>query len=350
MPSHIQRGQARTTGDTVEIVDYLKVARRRVWIILVIPLLAAAGVLLQGQVAATQYQATSYVFAPDVLGGNQFSGPAGVVQWVNEFSATALSPRVTESVARTTGVPASAIANGVEVAQVEHSAQLLLSFSWPDKDLARAVVQQVAMATPRALFTPQVTQAERALRQSQDSLESVNQKFFNAATSWEGTRPDVVYAGRLRELINLQGTRARISAKDQAALAATDAKIAQLKAELVVLGQDVLELQGLRAERQAATNVLARAQEDLQIAKATFAGASGAATRARVTPGPASPTLVKGLLSAVVAGLIIAFCLVAALELLRTRRVREPVPASRRPAERTAFSRVADMAAGSRDG
>jgi hypothetical protein len=306
----------------VEIVDYLKGARNRLWIIVVIPLLAAAGVLGHWQLTAKSYDATAYVFAPDALAGtgNQFSGPAGIANWVNQFSATAVSPKVTRRVAESTGVPATVIAQRLRVTQLHQSGQLEISFSWSDATVANAVVKHEAMATPKALFAPQVAVAKHAMAQTQDSLQGVNQNILDASTAWGYTRPDLLYTRSLAALVDLENARKDISAEDVAATAAADAKVTRAKARVAALQQDVVEFENLNAQRQAATTVLARAQENLQTTQAQYSGALGAVTVLPVRPAQLSSVLLKSVLAAVVAGLLIAFCLIAALELVGTSR------------------------------
>jgi uncharacterized protein involved in exopolysaccharide biosynthesis len=319
----------------VEIVDYLKAAGSRLWIILIIPVLAAAGVLGHWQLTAKTYDATAYVFAPDVFAatGNQFSGPAGTASWVNQFSATAVSPQVTHRVAAATGVPAATIAQGLKVTQVQQSGQLEIRFSWTDPSVANEVVKREATATPKALFAPQVAQAKHALAETQDSLQAVNQDILNASTAWGRTRPDLRYAERLTALAELVRTRRAINAGDVATLAVVDAKIARVRARVAVLQRDVVEFSTLKAQRQAATTVLARAQVNLQLARAEYAGAVGAVTVLPVKPARLSSVLLKGVLAAVVAGLLVGLCLIAALELLRSPREALPAPVA--PTERT---------------
>ncbi|HET6625230.1 MAG TPA: hypothetical protein VFG63_02470 [Nocardioidaceae bacterium] len=313
----------------MEIFDYLKVARRRLWVIVVIPLLAGAGVLGYWQLSAKDYQATAYVFAPDLLAGtgSQFSGPAGVANWVNEFTATAVSPRVTRRVAAQADIPVADIKQGLEVTQLEASGQLQVSFSWTDGAVANKVVEGVATATPRALFRPRLAQAEHALAESESSLEESYQDSLAAATARGNTRPDLLYQGRMSTLVDLENARADIPAGDVAATRAADAQITRVKEQLAALEQEVVEYQNLNAQRKAATTVLARAQEEVQSAQTAYDGASGAVTLLPVQPPRLASVLLNGVLAAVVAGLVIAFCLVAALEILRTRRPTTPEPA-----------------------
>lgn len=306
----------------MEVVDYLQLARRRLRIIVAVPLLAAVGVLAHAQFAATSYQAGAYVFAPQALAGagNQFSGPAGVTEWVNEFSAAAVSPRVVRRVARTSGVPAQAIAQGLQVTQQQQSGQLLDTFSSTEPGAATKVVKQDALATSEALFRPPVRLASRALAHAQASLQAATQRTLRATTSWGRTRPDLQYAGRLRALTGLEQVRASIRRGDGVDRAAADAQVARVRAQVAALQRDVMEFQNLRAQSSAATTVLAQAQKDEQLARAQYADAVGAATVLPTRPAQGSSSLVKGVLSAVVAGLFIALCLVAALELFGTAR------------------------------
>ena len=304
----------------MEVVDYLRLARRRLWIIVMIPLLAAAGVLGFWQLSPQTYEATAYVFAPEALAGSgaQFSGPAGIASWVSEFSATAVSPRVVHRAARASGVPSVAITQGLKVTQVQQSGQLQISFAWTKRSMAERVVKQCAESTPKQLVAPLVAQARRALTGAHASLAAVTQNMLAASSTWGHTRPDLLYAQRLNVLVGLENARPTIKAGDISTRREADARISRVRAQVANLQQDVIQFQNLNARRQAATMVLARAQEGLQTARAQLVGARGSVSMLPTRPAQTSASLVKGLVSAVIAGLVIALCAIAGLELFRS--------------------------------
>src|SRR5687767_10093033 len=91
----------------VEIVDYLRIARRRLWVLVGVPLVAALAVGLFVGLAPQRYTATCYVAAPALVGGaaaQQYTGTQAASQFVAAFKAATTSPRVLDQVAADTGV------------------------------------------------------------------------------------------------------------------------------------------------------------------------------------------------------------------------------------------------------
>src|SRR5688500_12749112 len=92
----------------MELYDYLVAIRRRLWILLAVPLLAGgvvAALVLNGP---AMYRATATVAAPALVGGssaNQYSGPSGFNAFVANLTAAVTSPRILEKVAQETGTP-----------------------------------------------------------------------------------------------------------------------------------------------------------------------------------------------------------------------------------------------------
>lgn len=315
----------------MEIADYLKMGRRRLWIIVLVPLLAAAGVLGYHYATPTSYQARAYVYMPNVLSG-QYTGPAGTSEWVNAFTATAASPLVTRRVAGQTGVPAKQIENGIQVNQVQQSWQLEVDYTGTNPTVANQVVKGVASQTPRALFAPQVAQAKKAVARAQANLLALNQQVLAAAAQAGSTTPGQFYMTQLRTLDQLKQQQATALANGDTATAdAVSAKISVAKAQLQSLQAQVAGYRNLLTKKQAAAGVLATAQQNLQAVSTQLAGitAKHAVTVLPVTAVGLKSVLLKGVLPALIAALLLAFCGVAAMELLSTRqRMATPDSAS----------------------
>ncbi|HET7389130.1 MAG TPA: Wzz/FepE/Etk N-terminal domain-containing protein [Nocardioidaceae bacterium] len=334
----------------MEIVDYLKVARRRLWILMVVPLLAAGGVLAYHFAAPSTYQASAYVFIPDVVSGSNsaYSGAGGAGNWVSAFSATATSPIVTRPVAERVGLPTKKIADGLTVTQIGQSSQLEVQFAGTSPVVARDVVSDVATRTPKALFAPQLEQADKAVSRAQHSLQAINTELLANATASGTAAPVQLYSSELDLLARLRDQRsAARSAGHSSAAAAARAKIAITKAQVATLETQVATYKSLTAQRRAATGVLATAQQDLQSVRSQYAAAVAphTVTMLPVTSVGLGVVLLKGVLPAMIAALLVAFCLVAALELLAGNRGRpggaeqDPANRPRPPARRTSALR-----------
>ena len=75
----------------MEIVDYLRAARRRLALIILIPLVAAGGAAALLFLQPQMYVATATADLPALVGGptSQYTGARGVIQFVAAFQATA---------------------------------------------------------------------------------------------------------------------------------------------------------------------------------------------------------------------------------------------------------------------
>lgn len=314
----------------MEIVDYLKLARRRLWVIVLVPLLAAAAVLGYHYATPQAYRASAYVFMPSVVSGasTQYAGGTGAANWANAFSATATSPIVTRTVAASTGVPAKEIANGIAVSQQQQSWQLEVDYTGTNPAVASQVVKGVASQTANALFAPQVAQAKQAVARAQANLLALNKQLLAAAAQSGSTTPAQFYMTQLTYLGKLkQQQAAAVANGDTATAAALNAKIAVAKTQLDSLQGQVADYRNLIAKKRSAVGVLAKAQQDLQTVTSQFSGISAkhAVTLLPVAAVGLSSVLLKGVLPAMIAALLLAFCAVAALELLTTgRRGVEP--------------------------
>src|SRR5688572_12620369 len=144
---------------SVEIVDYLRVARRRLWVLLGVPLAAALAVGLFIGLSPQRYTATCYVAAPALVGGaaaQQYTGTQAASQFVAAFKAAATSPRVLDQVAADTGVAAGTLRDGLAVAQVGASSQLTLAYTAAKRTTVEPVLTATARRALDFLFSSQV--------------------------------------------------------------------------------------------------------------------------------------------------------------------------------------------------
>ena len=125
----------RPRGPGMEIVDYLRAARRRLSLIILIPLLSAgaAAALLYAQ--PTMYMATATVDPPALVGGPtaQYTGAQGVIQFVAAFQATASGPMVRTAISEQTGVSTTALGDRLVVTQRGGSPSVAVTFTSSDK-------------------------------------------------------------------------------------------------------------------------------------------------------------------------------------------------------------------------
>lgn len=322
---------------SVEIVDYLRVVRRRLWILVGVPVLAAAVAALVVLLAPQQYVGTSYVAAPALVGGTaaqQYTGTQGANQFAAAFSAAVTSPQVVGQVSTDTGVAGERLRDGLQVRQVGASSQLELTYTSARRDTVAPVLTATGARALAFLFASQVNIATGEVTAATDELAAATR----AITDWEKTnrvsQPDKLYQSTLNEITSLRQQQLQMQAVGNGRGAeAAAAAIAAGQKRLDGLGPKLPDYQALIAQRDAASSTLASAREGLQLARAqsqaadpatvTSVGEVKAVSRLREVATLALP--VAG------AGLLLAVLLVTVLELLgrnRTATGRAGVPAT----------------------
>ena len=132
----------------MEIGDYLRVIRRRLWILVLVPVLAAGNGRSGPPVATTRYRAVATVAAPALVGGaadNQYSGPGASGSSVANFAAALTAPAVSKVASRRR--PLSRPSAKASRRPIQESS--LIQVTYVDTDRARsAAVAQAASRRP----------------------------------------------------------------------------------------------------------------------------------------------------------------------------------------------------------
>ncbi|HEX8973395.1 hypothetical protein [Oryzihumus sp.] len=310
----------------MEIADYLRVARRRMWVLLGVPLLAAAITSMIVMAGPTTYTATSTVAAPALIGGstsNQYTGAQAVSQFVAQFEATAHVPAVVGAVSRQTKVAMTDITDGLTITQVGASSVMQMAFTSSDHKVVQPVLQGLTKQTLQTMFGTQVQ-----LAQGQVATASTNLAQANAAiVAWEKAHgmvdPTQVYQSTLQRLNSLTQQWATQSANGSATgAAALSGAIASVKAQLPAFGPYLAQYQQLTSSRDAAATALSGSQQALAQAKAQLAAADPSRVASISTTVPVSRTssLVSLVLPVTGAAIFLAIALVAMLELISRAR------------------------------
>lgn len=314
----------------MEIVDYLRIARRRLWLLVGVPVLAAGAAATLVLIAPQQYTATAYVAAPALVGGaaaQQYTGNQAANQFAAAFSAAATSPRVVDEVAADTGVAPNRLRSGLAVSQVGASSQMEITYTSPEQSTVAAVLNATTERALAFLFSSQVAIAtEQVSAASADVAEATA-----AITAWEKenkvTQPDKIYQATLNEMASLRQQRLQMQAvgNSRGADAATQAIEAGQK-QLDTIGPKLPDYQALIAQRDAATSALSSARQGLQAARAQVQAADPAevASVGAVRQVSRTASLINATVPVAGAGLLLAVVLIAMLELLARNRAGEP--------------------------
>lgn len=317
----------------MEIVDYLRILRRRLWVLLGIPLIAAVAVGLVVLLAPQRYAATSYVAAPALVGGaaaQQYTGTQAAAQFVAAFKAAATSPRVLDEVSTDTGVATGTLRDGLAVAQVGASSQLTLTYT----ATKRATVEPVLAATAKRaldfLFSSQVNIATAQVEAASADVTAATKAIADWEKANKVSQPDKLYQATLTEMADLKQQRLAMEAVGNSrGTDAAESAIEAAQKRLDELGPKLPDYQALIAQRDAASGALSNAREGLQGARAqaqaadpeqvTSVGEVGQVSRVRA--------LATSALPAAGAGLLLAVLLAVVLELLSRRSTVVPAPA-----------------------
>jgi capsular polysaccharide biosynthesis protein len=307
----------------VEIGDYLRVIRRRLWILVLVPVLAAGivGAVLLSQ--PLKYRAVATVAAPALVGGaadNQYSGPGGVRVFVANFAAALTAPQVVSKVAEQTKATEQAIYEGLSAQPIQESSLIQVTYVDTDRARSAAVAQAASRETIRFLFQSQVDLARRSVNTAEKGVSDAKKKLASFIAKADVVNPEQTYELLERNLVSLQQRQLEAQAEGSTTIAfrlgqaiqTRQAELAKL-APLVTTYRDLVQQQN---DAEARRNELQRNLEGL------LAQARAADPESVVTVG--EPEKLSRLMAfvrqggvAFAAGLFLAIAIVFLLELIR---------------------------------
>jgi Chain length determinant protein len=247
----------------VDIKDYLYAIRRRLWLPIALPLVAALVTAGFIYIQPEKYQATATVIVP-ALSAKGYSTSA-VTQYVSTFKDVLISAPVVDQISKQTHERKSDLVSGLSASTATASSNIIqVSYTGPTKTTVTDVAYWAAVDSLDALLGPQVAGATVATINSQRALDLAVQN-LNAFT--QQTRllfPDVDYKVQSQELSQLEVdlTRAQVAGDPKQAKYLTK-EISNRQAALVVLASKVIDFQRLQDARMAAQAVNDKAQVDL---------------------------------------------------------------------------------------
>lgn len=309
----------------MEIIDYLRIARRRWWILVAVPVLAglaAAALILS---APTSYTSTATVSSGSLVNseGSPFAGTQATGQFVAAFTAAAQSPQTRQAVQAQTGVSPGDQADGVQVDPVGASSDVQVIYASRDRNLSGRVAQATAKEALRQMFTVRADQAVATRDRAQEAATQANAAINDLAKKYQMADPPRVYQNQLSQVSSLEQQQATLRATGNAiGAAAMDAPIASAKKALTSFLPILAEYNDLNSRQVAASSDLAQAQAEWRHALALKAAATSDST---IYLGPATPedkqaTLVAALPVIVGVGLFLAVLLILLIEV--TKRLR----------------------------
>lgn len=315
----------------MEIIDYLRIARRRLWVVVLVPLLAGALVLAAMLRQPTLYSSAAVVGAPALVGGstsNQYNGAQGVLQYVSAFQSAATSAVVLQKVASQFDLTSNYVNNHLVVSAVGTSSIMHVTFATRDKAVADKVARSVATQTLGYLFGTQVTLTEHEVARAQSDLDAVNAELAEIGEAAHTVAPDRLYDAQQQQVLALQQEFVhQRAAGNTSGAAAAAAQSASLQRSIAALSPHVTKYLATANRRDAAQAVLTTVRQQLAGARYQLEAADPAAVITMTATHPVNevPLILQKVLPAIGGGLFLAVLLVVALELLSRRRSAEIV-------------------------
>jgi capsular polysaccharide biosynthesis protein len=307
----------------VEIGDYLRVIRRRLWILVLVPVLAAGAVGAVLWLQPPKYRAVATVAPTALVGGsadNQYSGPTGVRVFVANFTAALTAPQVVSQVAKTTQTPEQNISNDLSAQPIEESS--LIQVIYVDTNRARAalVAKAASGATITFLFHSQVDLARRSVNTAEKGVSDAKKQVASFIAKTGMVDPEQTYELQQRDLLSLQQRQLEAQAEGNTTVAARlGPAIEQRQAQQARLAPLVTSYRDLVQQRDDA---IARRNELQRNLENVLAQARAANPDSVVTVGdPEKISRVAAFIKqggvAFAAGLFLAIAIVFLLELVR---------------------------------
>jgi capsular polysaccharide biosynthesis protein len=254
----------------VEIGDYLRVIRRRLWILVLVPLLAAGAVAAVLLLQPIKYRAVATVAAPALVGGsatNQYSGSGGVRVFVSNFTAALTAPQVVSKVADQTQTSEQTIRDNLTAQPIQESS--LIEVSYVDTQAARSaeVARTASRETIKFLFQSQVDLARRSVNTADKGVAEATSKIAEFIKKNNIVNPEQTYQLQEQNLLSLQQRQLEAQAEGNTTVAATLGQAIQARqAELAKLAPLVTayrDLQRQQDDAEARRNDLQRTLEGL---------------------------------------------------------------------------------------
>jgi uncharacterized protein involved in exopolysaccharide biosynthesis len=254
----------------VEIGDYLRVIRQRLWVLVLVPVLAAGTVAALVLLQPPRYRAVATVAAPALVGGsagNQYSGPNGVRVFVANFTAAVTAPQVLSKVAKQTHISEAAARHALSAQPISESSLIEVTYVSTDKALAAAVPRAASSETIRFLFQSQVDLAQKSVAAADKAVTDAKKKVADYTRKTGMVDPQQTYQLYQQNLLRLQQRRDEAQARgDTSAAASLGAEIEEARAQLAKLAPQVTAYQDLvQQEEQTLTrrNDLQRSLDQL---------------------------------------------------------------------------------------
>ena len=321
----------------MEIRDYVRLMGRRLWILVLLPLIAGGLAFTLVSSEPQRFRTVATVGSADLLPGRNESE-----QYVADFYAAVTIPAIVDKVAESTGVSGQRIRTGIRTVRLGTSSLIQVSFETTQRDPAKsaAVVEQLSREALAFLFQSPVEFAQNRRNEAKKAVEEINSAMDAFLAEVGVSLPDEEYriTQSLVSQLRVRFEEANAAGDAGAADRLRDA-IAQREAQLVKLGPKVVQFNRLREQREPVLATLKDADEALQRAQARAAvsrGESIVVVSRNATPVARTQGIVRRTVAVMAASFLLAVGLVAVLESgrsARRNRLRGGAPHDREPSD-----------------
>jgi hypothetical protein len=315
----------------MEIRDYLATLRRRLWILILPPMLAGAVVLAMAASTPAEFRATATVSVPALIGSanTPYSGPNGPKAFVSDFTALATSDRIVSKVAAATGIPAARITSGLKIRQVGTSTLMQVTYRSERRADVQPVAGGIAGEVMKFLPTSQVDMAGSLVEQASKAVNDAQAEIDAFTINSKVFVPDRDYQIKAQQVADLERQALESAARGESGEAASiNAALPAKRAELAALAPKLATYTSLVDKKARAEQHRAEAQTSLDLALA-FERASDPATVVSLNPIRAisrADAAVRKAAVAVGSALFLAIALVVLLEPSGRRPLRFASP------------------------
>jgi hypothetical protein len=183
----------------MELIDYLRIARRRLLVLILVPVLAVGLASAYVLMSPAQYSATASLSTTAFVGGafNQFTGPQAASQFAAQFTASATGPPVLNQVSQSTQIPVKDLKDGLTVSQTGASSDMTLQFTWSKQGQILPALRAVNAATLDNMFGLQVQLAQSQVKKAQVEVVAANKNLQQATAQYGPNDPITVYRTEL---------------------------------------------------------------------------------------------------------------------------------------------------------
>lgn len=309
----------------MEIADYLEAARRRLWILVLVPVLAAGAALAYGLMSPKTYSATATVLSPSLVGTpySQFIGPQANAQFVSAFSASAKDPTVLAQTSRDTGTRGSNLSSNVTVAQVGASSNVMLTYSGEKRTASQPVAQALASNALTNIYSAQGRIADVQVDSAKKALDAAN-KALNAYVVKVGVaNPPAAYQAAVGQVAWLQQTQATFAAEGNSDSAmAIKGSITAAQKRASTIGATLTPYNNLLSAQTLATTSYESVLGDQRQAQAQAAAAAdpGVIQTSAASPDMTGSSIFKLVIPVFGAAVLLAVILLAVIEFIGAAR------------------------------